>query len=890
MKKNKTILTLTALMTLGLLTGCSNSNKSSNPSSGGGNNDNPPEENITFKIMVTAPTGVTYTIDKTTAAKDEEVTLTITGVGEGYAISEVTLNSNKTLTSSDDKTYTFKMPNQSAAVAISVAVTGEVVINGDFAVKLTKNATTGIYEAKGVKVTNGSKASARFYYQVGDTKLGCLDLDETISFGDIQICYENDYALTVATNCTYDFYYDPSKANDEPCYIQRVGVDVLPTTVSELSSLLLTSPTVRYEHAMYTGDLVSIHYEMINKDGDTAQDTIRQNYDWKKYKNNVSLGTAYNTDDDETMYVYRAYDEDKELYTVVDNYRKYEGSLIANDDPYRESYNNNEYYSAKYEIIEGDDYDYQRFYRNLRHTLRDVNTSAHMPGYYVEREFMYAYRVGFTADELTYSNINIVPTQNNDGTFSIAVDTIAEYDSYEGTYTSDIHQGNVFDLDLTFDARGALTSVNYTKTVYSKDLWNFTKHAANTGAKGNKVINLKATYTYGEASEECTFDTTPYFIKSFDKLQFINSSLDLTNAQKNSGKSYLKLSDYLYILDTDAVENTAMVSCEFSPSTALDLWQYAPTSSSNEDILIKGASDTYNQMHTEGLGDVQVTFTNHLTGSGAGTSKTIDVNVSATQGVWYFYIYGDYSGNYAEIETASSANVKAGGVYKYKLGAFRSDAPCVYHAVSDNSILKVTSADNSKELVIDVTGATKITETVKVSVTMESDYYDTDFKPTVLTFYVLPMDLNPVGNWTAVDTANYPNTTMKFTTEAYEEVVGAYKGVVVDEYYEGGESQGIDTYYFYYTYANGTLKATIYAIDVTYQANLSEEGYGVSDFVIDFYYEASTGYYGLYIGIYVYDSDYEEYYYDFDAIGSASEADSYTAIGTYVAFKKDKTN
>ena len=167
MKKNLKRLVLIAASAL-LITGCNNSSTtSSDTTSDTTTNSSPvtpqPEK---YKISVTVSSGITYKLSTEYAEAGEEVTLTITSVGEGISIKSVVLNGNKELVGNDDKTiYKFTMPDQSARIVISLSISGDVVIEGDIVASLTLDPVTGIYCAKNVKA-EGSKAYSKFNYVI----------------------------------------------------------------------------------------------------------------------------------------------------------------------------------------------------------------------------------------------------------------------------------------------------------------------------------------------------------------------------------------------------------------------------------------------------------------------------------------------------------------------------------------------------------------------------------------------------------------------------------------------------------------------------------------------------------------------------------------------------
>ena len=163
-----------------------------------------------------------------------------------------------------------------------------------------------------------------------------------------------------------------------------------------------------------------------------------------------------------------------------------------------------------------------------------------------------------SADEISTSEIKIVSTETADG-FTTTLDSYFEYDSTAGTYTTDHHEGVVYDIDLSFDVRGALKTIMMKKTVYSKDQWDFTTHRPLTGQTGSVKVKINASYTYGNPTETCNFDPSPYFISSIDSYRYVSKSI----AEKATiaSDSYIALGDALMITDgTGNIEDHISIS------------------------------------------------------------------------------------------------------------------------------------------------------------------------------------------------------------------------------------------------------------------------------------------------------------------------------------------
>ena len=793
----------------------------------------------TYIVKVYEKTGVKATADVERAKKGDTVTLTISEISTGYTLTAVKMN-DVTLTAdaSNPMVYKFEMPNQSAVITFQLDVTGDITISGDFSAAFVKNTTTGIYEAKGVSVVNDPKEDAVFNVNVGATKLNALDLDETKSFGDISMTSSKTSTFAIRTHNTYDFFYDP-EAEEAPFYVQRVGVDTLPSTVDELSSLLITGYAVRSEPAIYSG-VTSMNIKIDNIDGKENTDVIHQQYNWKKYANNIAYGKVTDTDSmgDETYkHVYKELDLQNKVFKVVDTYNKKNGTLTANDDPYREDYNKYGAYSAKYNIITGDDYDYRRFSMNETHATRSLNVSAHMPAYLIEREIMDSYRVGFEgSDEMSWCDRQIVSTAGDAGAFTVAVDTKVEYKLVSSS-GSDASQAWVFDVDLGFDKRGAMTSISYRKVIYSVDQWDFVNHKAGTGKLPTTVKKINGTYGYDTPTENFTssiFDITPYFISSIDSIKIFNPA----TGKEDNGQSCVQLSDKVRLYDGD-FDLPETVTFTYSPETALDLWQYGPTSSTDETVIKKMANDLYYTMTAINEGNATITFSNHHTGAAGGATYDLAINVSTNVKIRTFFLFPE-DDPYSSITDSTPVNIKAGTVHSYYVNKSPDSAPLKYEAVSSNpAIAAITSLPNSELLRIDFSGAASITSTEIVKITMTSDKYDTSFSgtPIVFTFCIIPADIDPTGKWVLYDykTDTYePDTFIEFTSEF---VVGS-STEKIGTIHDGGDTNEFFDATFKYIFDGLTLTAKITSISITSRESWSNDP---NDYQIHFEYRADIG-------------------------------------------------
>ncbi len=843
-KLNKFLLVLTSSALL--LGGCPATDVPDTPSGGG---DDDPSGDIVaeeYAIVVNAPSTVDYSLSKSKAKRNEEVVLTINSVSEGFSLKNVTMNSKELTAEADGKTYKFTMPNRSVNLTIRVTVDGDIVIAGDFTAAFADEGS-GLFVARNVSVDSSIGSYGYFDVEVGSTKLKALDLDESVSFGDIEITYGATEVFRIASGSTYDFFYDESKSI--PFSVQRVRVDTLPDNNNALASILVDGYAVRSEPAMFMTGLTGATYNIKER---TTADSFEHNFAWKRYLDNVTYATIQDVDEDREMVVYRHYDETNKTFSVVDTYALKVGEVTVNDDRYRASYNNYGAYSARYDVIDGEED--SRFEKSIRSVNRELSSTSHHPAYVIERDLFKAYRSGLDGDEVSYSTCDIASEAITNG-FKTTVDTLIEYDSMAGTYTTDHHEAIIYDIDMTFDVRGALTSLALKKRVYTKDQWDFTKHEPLTGQTGSLKTKIDATYTYGEVSETCTFDPTPYFISSVDEYKYVNKA---HAAIATNDDSYIGIEDKLYIQDNEGFIPEE-VTVRYSPNTALDLWQYGPTASSDTNVMARTPSDVYYQMSAINEGDAVVTITNHVSApSIQGAVKDVTVHVIATTAIRSFYIQDVYSDpSYASVDSSNSATVHANGVYKFSIASSPSAAPLVYEAVSQNTdYLTIKSAPNSKDLIIDTTGAKDITKNVSVRVTITSTRYDDYFadNETVFIFHIMPAQASPFGIW---DCDVYDDTQLVFTEEVYSG--DFYKGYIRDHYFtDDGQDLGENFYYFYFKYDGSHVDAYLYGINLSAEFITYGATFSVSELYLEFYYEPSTGRYGVFLAVAEYDDYYED--------------------------------
>lgn len=869
MKKSKKF--LAALIFSGLvLTSCGGGNP------GGGDDPGVVEEE--YAIRVTAPGGVTYSLSKQKAKKGESVTLTIDSLETGVSIKKVLMNGT-VLTSSDSKTYTFTMPNQSALITIEVDVSGDVTLVGEVSAKLVQEAS-GIYVARNVKVPLGSKKMAPFSYRLGaNTILESSELDEEKCFADVTFYYGKEYSLEVARGFTYDFYYDPSAPLT--CYVKRVSVDYFPETEEGLYNLF--EGTYRSESTVNYEGLKGYTYKLTDKSDQS--NPYRVSETMKMYEGNVMYNEIEDVYDEKSYFQYKHYDKDNKTYEVVDTFPSARGNNEYNRISSRSSF------AARYDVAADENYDFKnnndpgavsgRGTFPERAILKSLTHGAHY-GYYFEREFMYSYRVGFS-DASTYSrNISSIKDDNT-GVITTTVKSYIVYDSTASTTTIDRHEAITFDLVLTFTSNGTPLSINYEQTSYKLTDWDSAKGEPATSAEGSLVKRIEGSFEYGAPySGAPTFDKSKYFISSIDNIRFYNAS---TQKPSTDGKSYLHYQDKVNLAkdgNNDAMAN--LKEFKYTPATALDEWQFGPVSSSDENIIRRTESDSRHVMTCVGIGDATVKFSNYTKGS---PTFDLSINVSATEKFHSIYLYSIWGGYASQgTDTSESATIVAGEVTSFRVAVTPSNAPVIYTATSERPDL-LTITNVGEKLTLDASGAKNITSAVTVRVRLDSDWFQDSVsqKYKMFSFTIIPASADPAG--TSFGLMNYEDhVKLVFTDEAYEGTASSSfsspkKGYITDDGYQDDGSTGATLRAeFYYEYKSGQINAKVYSISIS----SSEWSKKADDYMFDIQYDVVNEKAYVLLAEFEYDGDIEDYYYYFIYGGVDQETGDFS-YSQFVAIK-----
>lgn len=838
-----------------------------------------------YSIRVVAPTGVTYSLNKERAEEGEEIVLTIDSLNPGLSINEVTFNTRKVEGSGNVFKYT--MPAKSIVIKITVSVSGDIVLEGDIAQPLEKDASTGLFVAKDVEVPgNGEAAKFNVVIKSGanNTKLDALALDDTRSFGTVVAGVSKEYVFSVASGAKYDFYYDESDSI-APFYVQRSGVTKLPENSLTLENLLITNKAIRSEYPMHADDMTGVNVTIQDL---TSDDVVYEEYDWKLYENNISFATVQDKFDlsADPRYVYKEYDESAKLYTIIDTYAKKSGNVVVNDDPFRLDYNKYGANAGRLSVIEDDDYG-SRFAINEKKALRNVRTSAHQPAHLLEMSIYYCYRDSMEVDDsCVYYSLDISSVETGGGNFKTTVTSLREHGQTSSIYSGTTKDATTYKAIFDFNARGEVTAINYSEKYFTEDQWNFVNHEGVIGQKGKSIKTITGEFTYGApyagTPKYGDFKKEDYLISSFHDVQFYNKNAKDDEALA-AKKSVVGIDNDIYFQSLEGDFNKNLVTEKFySPATALDIWQYGPTASDHDEIICKEANDSYYQYSAVDLGTANVTFSSHVPGVGASIDVPVEVRALVkARGFWMDNTDRTPGVDSELLYHSEKAMVKAGGTYKFAMRVsadngigISESAPLRYTAVSNNEeLLTIRSVPNSKYLTIDVSSdaAKAITKSTEVTVTIDSPFYsdyilEKEERKTVFTFTVLPSDIDPIGTWkstgVAAEDKHFPHTTIVFTNNEYTgEVDSAFEGAKIgyihDPWYKNGELYSDDYYRFYYTFKSGVLKAKLYKVELEV---VGESPTNPNSYELEFNYDPVSENYGVLLYTNDYDSDSEQNY------------------------------
>lgn len=811
-----------------------------------------PDDSKEHNINVTAPTGVNYTLSATKAFKDTVISLTIS-LTDGVLLNGDPTSKQVTIAKKSDLNYEFTMPATTVAITIKATMNGDVVLVGDINAKLEDADNDGIYTAE-VELTNPTYS---FSYMVKDSsgspkKLSSLDLDE--SRCDANITFANgEHALTMVGGAKYVFSYD-SNADGYNCFVTRKQVNVLPTNGKTLYNLF--DGKMRSQSTIHPQGLTSIHYEKTVSGNDTEQGYKKTNevYDYKKISDNESFAISQDKLTNTNSYVYKNIDDVNNVYSIINTYTVEEGNNEASDnvwtlDPYGDMQGDRyRDYSARQDIVDNSKYrDTSRYQITTREATRNVNMAAHY-GSALEYEIWKSIRGDFdgtaviNAANAAGSHSSITSVNNNDGTFTVKIDSQLEYNHEESGSTADVTQvfAYVYKNTMEFDMNGDLISMDYKEDCYNKDNWNFAAHAPAVGGIPTtvtiKVIN-GFDEIFNRASVLGTFNPSDYFVSSIQTLKFYNPKA----GEEHATESVLNFDDDVLPYDYLGGEEKYKLCKTFdvTPSTALDKWQYGFISSTDKGII----DDTVYGPKTVGIGSATATFGNHLQNMsgptidvkinvyGTGTFHGLFVNANITgYDSWNTdhadYMYG-YAGKTMKYYIDSSSNT--GCPVSYWMVIKEKDEDEEVNNADSSVYFNVVNSVGTKhddkrnldykkmvghDIILDFNtpAANALTSQVQIDVIFRSDYYETGYGPSTLHIVVGPARKS-VANCKFEATYLYKDSTAiyeKASVEFYDNGTGKITEVL---YSELGAVTATNVFNFSYTeHNNGSISAVVTSV------------------------------------------------------------------------------
>lgn len=743
-----------------------------------------------YLIVLHNSTGITLAANPIKAEAGATVTITWTA-SSGYKLTALTAN-GVALDISSGTSATFTMPDQDVDVrsvsALANVESGDITLGGVASAKFEKQGN--VYVAKNVVVNDGGFVYVAINGDSSYTPLGWSHFNKKKSFGVISFAYRSDgtdkmknYGLpgnpdlsvngnesliSVGGNATYDFYFDPSNV-DKPISIQRVKVNTLPTTVKQMTDVFVDSGYS--DPAMYPANVTGVTYTNSLLSGET--------YQWKRYQN-ASLATIQNALTEKTYYVYHAYDKDNALVTTVDNYL--ENKTYHSPYPYSGG-TSTEYidttkmsdsaaYSANYKVQAGtvaDDDEEKSIKVSANDAEAMVNSYSH-DVQSLDFAIHEGYRTGFTIeDDLTAANVDIQSTANEDGTFSMVVNSYKTWTPTSGSGANTTMSKNVhteYKMEMTFTAGGAPLTGKYIETMYDETSYNFTTNAVIAGQEGTLVKKVTWAYTYGEdTSSAASFDPTPYFA----------TSVSAVVKGKNGDNTIL--GGWRSTLDDEPLEITV------SPSTALNAAQFAIVASSNTAVI--APSKTYGGFQaTATPGTTTLTIANLVTGT---PSTTIDVTLAATRHKM-LYIYDQQD---SHITSSTSFTMHSNETWTTRLYNSGEQSNGGSQGCFDGMTVESSNADVLTATVDAVSRkitfvSKKVESNTTVTLTIHSNYYVEGYPETTFTATVIPDEAatwglsDLYGDWQYETDPNNTTLTLSSTegTPSYDTQYTWYQGTL----------------------------------------------------------------------------------------------------------------
>ena len=845
---------LSAIAIIGALaiTGCvkpkASSNNSVNPdssaiSSNTGDNSSTSKTDPVEDFPITIPTqqGIRIEANKKRAVKGEKITLTVT-LDPGYKLIEIKVT-NATVTKESNTTYSFAMPERSVRVTATLEIDGDFVLVGDFSAELVKEGD--IYVARNVSIPYAGDYAEFSYVVQKDgvaTKLPSLALDETRCFANVSFTTSKDNELKIARGCTYDFFYDPSDS-ERPCYVIRKSVDSMPLNGDALFTRVFDG-RMRSEPTNHAPDLVAIDYTY-----DT--DSLKYSYNYKKYAQDASLATITDTTDQynvKNYYVYKHADWTKNIYEVVNTWSKDLGNneneyALWELDPYASDDINgksHQPFSAKLDITP-DETD-TRLEISKRDVVRNIGMGAHY-GQELEYEFYDAYRAVFGdvyINAPSWTNPGFSCTANADGSFKVTINSTVEYNREASSGSVDVedHSGHTNNLVINFLKNGAVKDLTWTRGDYNQAQWDFVNHAPRNASNGT-IKRVTCTNTYGNAYAGApTFDASKYFISNITAASWDNK--DNTEERVN-GVSSVCFGDTLefYPYGNGGKKSSICKEFAYTPSTALDAWQYGVVSAENPNIVGLNGQRRYEVLN---VGQTTVTISNR-TANSATVTTNVTIKSMATKCALGFYVDFRVAG-YDSYNCADSTTLiaKAGKTSTYYVDVSSESgkkAPVSYsfsfivgkdshnnYIYSDTSeYLTYTTEGHKLTINCNTEASNALTENKTITAYVTSDYYQPGRPETEFTIIVLAKNADDdlIGShWMAtyVDDNGVKTddqTDIYFYTQHADGYAdNVYKGKITD-YVAGTNDSYFDEFEFVYEVNNMGLIVAAQITKVTFE-------------------------------------------------------------------------
>lgn len=704
-----------------------------------------------YGVNISVTSGITITTDKSQYAPLETVAVKVKA-SSGITVSEVKYN-NKLANKVDDETYTFIMPNRSVTITCTASISGDMTIQGDALASFTQEGN--IFVARNVKFNTGDGNFKVVISKDGSTSNVLFqEIDRTKCFADIEIP-SNGYTGKLALGSTYDFYYDASNGV-RPLYIKRVKVDTLPNSVNSLDSLF--DGKVQSSDSAFPDNLTSVSVD--SSDNDYI-------YSWQYDSvDNESLATLTGRNDKSKNYVYKKYDSSNQLFKWVDTSASNSG-IVGKAGKYKVT---NYTINAKGETGELNsdvDWDESRQYINPLLAPFEVSKNFKYHLYELEREFMYGYRVGMVVqDYVKSSSVSITSISNSSGTtptgFTTTVVSSKTYDSSSATESGVTQEKIHYEYRATIDfgVAGEFKSIDYKVYSFDDSLYNFSADTFISGnadsnlSKGTIYKTLTATYTYSE-DNDVDFDSSKYFISSIDSV-VVNDPNAGTGNVLSSGNQLDKTNSKTGLLE--------YVTINATPSTALDMWQYGVTSSSDETVV--RWNDSYRRYEADKIGTTELTISNWSTRD---IFKKVNVEVAYTSCLRSIYlnanVYGADRDEYVTDCYASSATIYSGGRYKFRLGTSGNKPsgevalPPDLTATASIDGISISFDLTKKDMIVDATNC-NVSAATSFKITFASKYFleadgVTKQTPSVLNFTIQPVIISNFSD--IVGTYSYAN-------------------------------------------------------------------------------------------------------------------------------------